>query len=341
MTTLWADSFEDTTAANLAYDYSNINSIDIVSGRREGTYAASQSGNNAGFKRRLASSIETIFVSFAFKPINNQPEGTFFRVMENDVYHVSLAQDRNGRLTVYRGDPKLLTGTLLGTSADTVLTVNQWRWLQIKIVIHDSTGSVEIRDASGAVLLDLTNQDTRNGGTSGVIDSVYMGCPSGTAQWGQYDDLHIWDANGSVCNTWTNDTRIDHLLPDGAGDSTQWTPSAGSNYECVNEAAVSTTEYVSSSTAAHKDLYAMSALPHTPANIFSVLTRAVATKDDAGARGVKLLLKSGTTTSTGATNTLELSAWLAFSAVAEADPNTSSAWTASGVNAAQVGVENV
>ena len=344
MTTLWADGFDSTSATDLAYDYTrtDINGLVVAAGRRAGGNSLKIGDSyKTSLIRLLPSSASTIFVSMAISIEARTGESTLFRLLEAGAVHISVAAEVSASgayLRFYRGD---INGTTLGNSATNGLPLGTWIWVQAKIVIHDTAGSIEVRDSVGNVIVNLTSIDTRNGG-SGVVDSVSLGGSlyySVPALW--IDDWHVWDSTGSICNTFTTETRIDALYPNAAGDVTQFTPSTGSNWDCVNENPASTTDYVSNATAGNQDLYQFTDLPHTPVNIYGVLRSALASKDDAGARSLKLLAKSGSTVNTGSAVALNFGSWARQYDVLEADPNTSAAWTPAGVNSAQFGVQTL
>lgn len=341
MTTKWADGFEDNAAADIAADYSVTGVASVTTGRRSGTSALRFAGYVSNNIRRTIGGTEaTVFQSCALKfsttALSSSSGRHFMRFMEGATIHIALFLNASGAIEVYRGN----FTTLLGTTSGVFVAAN-WNWVQVKCVINDTTGSVEIRDASGSVLIALTGIDTKNGGT-GYVDVVSLG---GVAASGSNDidcdDWHVWDSTGSICNTWTNDTRVDHKLPNGAGNNAQFTPSAGANDTCVDEANYNTTDYVESSTAGHKDSYAFADISHTPPNIFSVLRTAVAQKDDAGARSLKMLTRQGGTDYSGSAVTLNQGSYSRVVDVQEVDPATSAAWTQSGVNSAEFGFENV
>lgn len=341
MTTRWADSFEDTASADLAADYSVAGGAfppTIVTGRRVGTSALRCNGTAQGVTRVIGGTEATLFQSAAMK-FDSFSTATssrfFFRFYEGATAHITLFV-ASGAIAVYRGN----FTTLLGTSA-AFFTLGSWTWLQVKVVIHDTTGSVEIRDSSGAVVLSLTGIDTRNGG-SGYVDTVGLNSSITSNSDVTFDDWHVWDETGSICNTWTNDTRIDHLRPAGAGNSASFTPSAGSNFQCVDDTTYNATDYVESSTAGHKDSYAFSDLPHSPPSIFGVVATVVAQKDDAGARSLKPMVRSGGVDYSAASGTtLNQGSYSRVADVREVDPATSAGWTIAGVNAAEFGFENV
>ena len=339
MATKWADGFEDTAAADLAADYTTSGAPTIVTGRRAGTNALRCGTTSTNIRRVIGGTEATVFQSCAVN-INAALSAVaagrhFMRFMEGAIVHIALFPTSTGAIAVYRGDGT----TLLGTSASFFAT-SIWTWLQAKVVIHDTAGSVEIRDASGIVILSLTGIDTRNAGT-GYCDTVSLGSATTNSADISFDDWHAWDATGSICNTWTNDSRIDHRLPTGPGSNTQFISSSGANYTAVDDATFNTTDYVESATAGQKDTYAFGDISHAPPAIFSVVLTAVAQKDDAGARALKLVARSGGTDYSGAAATLNQGSYLRLADVREVDPATGAAWTQTSYNAAEIGFESV
>lgn len=336
MATRWADGFEDNAAANLSADYSVTGTWANSTGRRVGTFSIANSSSTT-LAKVLGGVESTLFQSVAYKPasLSGVTLRAIMRFQEGAIVHISIALTNSGALAVYRGDPPT---TLLGSTTP-VMSVGNWYWFQVKVVVHDTTGSVEIRDSSGSVLLNLTGIDTRNAGT-GFVDTVVLGVGT-SGNTGEYDDWHVWDTTGTICNTWTNDTRIDHRLPIGAGNYAQFTPSSGANYTCVDEANHNTTDYVESAVAGQKDSYAFGDITHSPPTIFSVVRTAVALKDDAGARSLKLLTRRGSTDYAGTAITVNQGAYVRATEIQETDPSTGAAWTQAGYNAAEFGFENV
>lgn len=335
MTTKWADGFEDSAAADLGADYTVAGTFTLVTGRRTNTFGLSQTSLGT-LARTIGGTESTVFQSVACKPsLNLTTARRQVAFLEGATVHIVLAIINTGAIEVYRGDRL----TLLGTSS-VYYTANNWSSIQVKVVIHDTTGSVEIRDGNGTVLLALAGIDTRNGGT-GYCDTVVLGTNNNSGGTFVWDDWHVWDATGAGATTWTNDTRIDHRVVDGPGDTTQFTASAGSNYQCVDDPNWNATDYVASSTAGHQDLYTFGDISHNPPNIFAVMRTAVAQKDDAGARSLKLITKRAGTIYAGAALGLNQGSYVRLFDIQATDPSTSAAWDQAGVNAAQHGQENV
>jgi hypothetical protein len=110
------------------------------------------------------------------------------------------------------------------------------------------------------------------------------------------------------------------------------------NAGLVNEAQQdSATTYVYSSNVGDTDLYNIAAIAATPASTIAVTTRAFVQKSDAGSRSGKVVLKSGSTTVDTGSAPLSTT-WAQMWRTDTVDPATGTAWTAVGVNAAQIGV---
>jgi hypothetical protein len=115
------------------------------------------------------------------------------------------------------------------------------------------------------------------------------------------------------------------------------TPTSGANSPFVADIQQDgATSYVSSSTVGQADLYGIAPISATPSSVVAVVTRGLAQKTDAGTRNIGLNLRSGATTSSGASTALNTSfGWISRTDLT--DPATSAAWTATGVNNLQIG----
>ena len=98
--------------------------------------------------------------------------------------------------------------------------------------------------------------------------------------------------------------------------------------------------YVFASSSGYEDLYSFPALSTTPLNIYTVAVKGNIKKSDTGARTVNLQCKSSGTDSAGSNSGQAPGTtygWL--ESFFDTDPNTGSAWTASGLNSATSGVK--
>lgn len=153
------------------------------------------------------------------------------------------------------------------------------------------------------------------------------------------DDLVIMDDTGSEFNDIMPDLHIEYLHPTAAGDETDFTPSTGSNYTCVDETdSNGTTDNVTSATIGDRDLYTMSDLASTTGEIHAVKVVMLASKSDAGMRLVKGCVKHGGVVGEGSESGLTTST-VYYQSVFTTNPSTGSAWTIAEVNAMQAGME--
>ena len=133
-------------------------------------------------------------------------------------------------------------GTLLGSSAGGAFVVGTWYSLQIEIVISDTVGRVSVY-LDGTQVVNLTSQDTKNGGT-GVVNNIYFSGGSG-AIGGRYDDMIVQDSATRLANP----IRAATLYPNADGGTLNLVPSTGtSHFALVDEALASRTDYLSGST---------------------------------------------------------------------------------------------
>lgn len=95
--------------------------------------------------------------------------------------------------------------------------------------------------------------------------------------------------------------------------------------------------YVYSSTVSQSDLYGIAAIGSTPNATIGVTTRGYLQKSDAGTRTVGVQLQSGGTNVQAPSGGIGVGQFQWVWRSDTVDPNTGSAWTASAVNAAQIG----
>lgn len=230
-------------------------------------------------------------------------------------------------------------GTQLAVSADTYAG-SSWVYVEIMVVIHASTGRVKL-NINGATVIDYTGV-TKNGGTNNTSDAIGIGTQAdfgtGAAKM-YYDDLYVCDSTGTVNNGFLGEVRVPALLPNGAGASTQWTSSTGlGNWDNVNDVPPVDSTLNYSPTTGQRDTYSLS----DTAISGTVLGVQVASRMSNSAAGVgaKTAVKSGATVAYGVSRSLTTTP-ITYLDVLEADPNTSAAWTATAVNAIEVGAEVV
>lgn len=247
-------------------------------------------------------------------------------------------------------------GTVLGTSGATSLGSTS-AYLEMKVLVHPSAGTVDVR-VNGTSVLALTGQNTRNTANSswngigiGAYDQVFN-CATATAVNFDFDDLYVCDGTGSApWNTFLGDVAVSVRRPTGASangaTNTQWTPSAGSNWQNVDDAAWNgDTDYNSALTSGLTDTFVTEDVPTAGSTVYAVQMTLIARKTDAGvctlAPVVRCADGSAVVADRVGTAVPPATAY-SFSEpqIYSLDPGTNAAWTEAGFNAAEFGYKRV
>lgn len=223
--------------------------------------------------------------------------------------------------------------TVLATSTATVSSTT-WANIKIKATVHGTTGAVQVY-INGVLDIDVASLDTTQSANN-YLTGVKVGSDSFISR---YANLVFLDSQGAQ-NAFLGSCRVYTKYPDGAGNYTQFTPSAGSNYQCVDEATFnSDTDYVSSTTTNHIDSYTFGNIP-TTVNVLGVAISGIAKKDDAGDTNGQLLVRGGTTDSLGSSIALG-AGYETLYRLLLTDPVAAAAWTPTNVNAYEYGFKKV
>jgi len=331
MALLFMDGFD---AGDYATKYTLAGIAATATGRFGGS---SVSITSNGLKKSITPSAQ-VFCGFAYTTpsVSNAAGGSSqIFILSGDVGATEHLRISSGGGQVWLGR----AGTQITTAANPYgETANGWQYWEVSATIADTGGTCIIR-INGTEVINFTG-DTRNGGTSTNIDTVQL-WRGGNNPACSFDDFYICDATGTTNNTFLGDVRVQTLTPNAAGSSTQWVPTgSANNWDNVNELPFSTTDYNSSATSGQRDLYALTDLLAGTAQVLGVQNNVVVRKTDAGARSVRTVSKSGATVVTGTAVSLSTSD-TTVSTLRTTDPATSAAWTVSGVNALEAGVEVV
>jgi hypothetical protein len=308
-----------------------------------GGYAGGQEGSLIGIPS-TTTVIVGVAVGMSAPPASNQAILSFG--YSTNVMNVHLVESPLGEIIAYRPDPNHVLEpshwTELGRSGAGVFPIG-WHYLEAKVKIDSSTGSVEVR-VNGTTVLNLTNVNTYTGWYPATVTSVLlcgMNCNSNQFTYFYFDDLYICDPSGSDNNGFLGDCRVECLFPTGAGAETQWTPSAGVNWENVNETPPDgDTTYNRSNTPGQADTYAMADLVSTTGRIYAAQYLQYARKDNAGSRTVAPVARIGGVDYAGASVSVGDS-YAYYRDIHAVSPATAAAFTISEVNAMEYGTKVV
>lgn len=340
MALLFCDGFDHYATADILKKWTNrdaYTNTTITTGGRNGGKRLALNGLLSSvyynFVSKTIAARQILICGFAFS-VSILPTtilSTFaFRDVATD--QVAFRLNSDGTLTATRA------GTALGTTVNNISAGTVY-FIEVKVYIHSTLGTVDIK-VNGQSWLSLTNVNTQTTGnpTANVLILGNISAGTGNSAIAYYDDLYICDNQGGVNDDFLGDVRIEALLPTGAGDFSQWTPSAGNNYECVDEATPNNdTDYVNSSTVGDVDTYAMNNMTGL-GQVLAVAVQPCARNDDAGARSITSVVRTGATNYDGANKALNTD-YLYYQHIWDINPGTAAAWTPSEVNAIQAGVK--
>lgn len=334
MALVWVDGFDYYSTSYIGergYTLVNEGSISIASttprsgsGNYLRTNAESTSWNFAfpaissfklGFALRIAG-MSTLGSNYTLGSYGNADSSTQFCLMLNNA----------GNIILKRGN---FNGTTLVTSSNALIT-NTWYHIEVIVTVSNTVGTCEVKvNGSSSGWINSTGLDLLNTGSTENINRILF--TSMGINNTDFDDLWLDDATSH------GDCKVVTLSPTGAGNSSQWTPSSGSNYACVDESTPDTADYVETSTTTNRDSYAFGNLSSSAA-IKGVQAVALAKKTDAGSRSIQLSARISSTQYDSADIALQDSSAYKTK-IWDNSPATASAWTQSEVDNAEFGYE--
>ncbi len=297
-----------------------------VAGRYHGRAFAG--GNPREITWVLDTTLSEIYVALAVKRTGTGTD-PILAFMDGTSYQTELRPAGAGAVDL----AATRNGTLLGTVSG-FLPLNVWKWLSIRVVISDAAGVVEVRDAVGTVLLNLTGVDTKNTSNASA-NRVYFGKADV-----HRDDLFVMSTAGSSFKGHLTERAIYSQFLTGDGAETDYDPHGAANrWDCVDEIqSDGDTTYIDSDTVGDQYLGTAPAMPAAYNGIEGVIQQHRSRKDDVGARSIAALIKSGATEANGVTRAL-ISDYISCADLWELNPDTSAAWSRATVDALQRGVE--
>ena len=230
-----------------------------------------------------------------------------------------------GVINVKRGATLLATGTKV-LAADTTYLI------EVRFKIADSGGRAVVKvDSVGDI--DFTG-DTKEGAYS-QFDKVRLGYDGASQMAVAYFDNFIMDDA-----SWIGNTKIQAVVPTGAGNSTGWTPSAGANWQCVDEKPPNDADYVNINANDITDTFATGNMVGSIGSVKCVQVQS-RTKYEGSPTptNLKLVVRSGGTDYLSGDIAVPAS-YAGLWKLWENNPADSLAWEEADVNAMEIGIKS-
>jgi hypothetical protein len=345
MTLLAYNGFE-----GYADPYDQRDSVDFI-GYIERNNMVYSTGRNGGKSLKYNNdTLSPSLVKFNFLPIDNSKKAIMgiaikfagFR-NQDDIIHMCNGVNGWGGLV-----GELFTNGILKLkimrynttldSYDLQMNINTWYYIEAKINIHNTTGSVVIRVNEQEVA--SFSGDTDSGFSGSIVNTFEVDFPHNVFM--EVDDAYVADDQGTENNDFLGDIRIDAVHPDGAGNYAQMTPSAGDNYECIDETEMDDSDYVEGANVAEKDSYTYGSVPTDldDAAIIGLQTKNNCLRTGA-ASNIKIdnFIRTGSTDYSQTSQDLPDTVGMISGDIIIEDPSDSNPWTQAKINACEFGME--
>lgn len=323
MTRIFTEGFESGDALFFTY----VGEAEIsATKKRSGNYSVATI-NSASVPWKSVSAVDEAYFRFA----RTQPAwgGTanIFAWYSGANLLGRINADANRYLTICNS-----AGTVLATG-----TIHQnenvWYVIEVHIKIADA-GIIEVK-VDG--ILDVTYSGDTKPGVDATFNKLFY--------WSNnnyFDDIAMNDTNGILDNSWCGDGRVIALIPNGNGDLSQLTNSAGTsidNYSYVDEQPANTTDYVEGSVVDNKDLYNLTPCGFTFETIKRVWTESRSLDTVAAGGLIAHTIKTHSTEYDSADMQL-MNTYYPFISSGSGwvvNPNTGNPWTVAELDALQAG----
>lgn len=279
----------------------------------------------------FAPSSATYVVGYAFQSQDTGPQNhSSLKTYQGGTVQNQLSVKSDGEIDVYRA-----TGNLLGTTTGAGLIQGSYQYIELKIFLHASTGTVDVW-VDGINVLSLTSQNTLNTATAEIDNIQLLGQNSADPA---YDSVYVLDDSGSDNTDRLGEVFVETIVADADGNVNDFTPSTGANWENVDDIAPADDDstYNHSTTATDQDLYGMAALAGNIGTVFAVEASALVRKEDPGERLIRIVARSNVTEVESGDKGFGVG-YRNVTHIFENDPDGGVDWDEASVNAAEFGI---
>lgn len=294
---------------------------------RSGGNSLRGSSNGQSVTKNIGSNQGTFYIAFGLQlnslAVSGSP--TIYNFNDAGTIQDQLRVLSDGTIQALRAG-----SVSLGTSSPGAIVAGAYQHVEVLITISATVGVFQVWVNSVSVL-NLTGINTKN--TANTTGSQFQFFVPGNITI-DFCDI-VWST------TRINDVRVETLVPTGAGNYSQFTPSTGNNWQNVDEVPPNDdTDFNSTSTVGNIDSFTHAALSGAPVSISAVIVNVRARDTTTGAASLAPFIRSSTTDSPGTAVTLNTS-YQDFQSVYLTDPATGIAWLPAAVNAAEFGYKRI
>lgn len=348
MSLLWLEGFDyydiGVSGSNLSaamlrrYATANVTSVftsSIVTGRGgQGKALALHYINNFRTPALQASATgNTWIIGFAIKitSFNINIDTDILRIMDGSTERAALVLEDNALFVQGQSE--------FDHVLDVITIPNRWYYIELEINIHSTTGSYNLK-VDGTSVKSQSGIDTASGAdTSDGVEFVARGWSG--EDW-SLDDIYICNDSGAINNDFLGPIVVRSIFADGDGDNEDWTTSSGTDsYTLINETEPydGDSDYIESSTTGNKSIFTFGNVVSGQTGIVGIKPWSTARVTDITSFTLKHTVKSNGVLYPQTGQGISNQSFAQYLDILETDPDTGVAWTESGLNAIQSGVE--
>lgn len=230
-------------------------------------------------------------------------------------------------------------------STTPLVSVGNYHSIQMKVVIDDTIGSIDVRIDNETVVWDGANTgldtDQTGYGSSGQFEfGGEIAGGIGTAPTWTLDDVFVINDAGSINNDFTGDKQAFLLLPDGNDTTQDWSVTgAATAWEAISEVpADGDTSYIEATSVNDISEFDIEDIDSSIIDIIGVQMTQVARKLDAGAATLQGSLLSNAAVATGTDRSITEN-YAHWNDIIEQNPDGPVDWTPTTWNAATYRIE--
>lgn len=288
---------------------------------------------DGAYVQKSVSNLATVVVGFSLAGVG--ADLALIQFIDSSTVQCSVYLRADGRLEARDG-----AGSVIGTGS-AIISSSVAKYIEVKATVHATTGTIVVH-VDGATDIDTGGNDDTQATANAYMTAVRFGEHSSTSATYNYDfdDVYMLDTTGGALDDFQGDSRVECVRPSAAGNYTQFTPSAGSNFENVDETAPDDdTTYNSSATVDHRDTFTLGNLATATGTVLAVAVTSRTRKEDAGARTMRnvLYLSTATTKDQESAAFSPATAYGFNQSIFTADGDAA-AWSITKVNALEAGV---
>lgn len=303
-------------------DTGRINGYALVFNGYDG-YLYTPCFNNTGEHR--------VIIGFAFKlqKLSRTNPLVYFRD-QNGSTNCFLRVNTSGLIEFCR-----YSSTILGTGT-TTLTLDTWYYVEIDAHISDSTDIIV--KLNGSTEISLTDVDTKYSSSATCINQLSFSSASNV--YNIIDDFYVLLKDSTGASDFLGPCVVETIRPNADEGTNNWTCSSGTDHSALVDEVVldEDTTYVYTNTTDAYDIWDYTTPGTTSTTIYGISVKTDAREDSGGAASISNIVKSGTTTDAATPKNISIDSYLPTINIWEEDPDTSSAWTVTGLTSAKFGI---